>query len=509
MDVGPPPPRDWIGDADLRDAAWTAAVRALPEAERLALLARADRLAQAGDGDRAADVYEALEADLDPLVPEGASRIRRLVSTRRAGSARLEALFARTAQASCDRALSTEAAAIVAQRAAARGDRGAAERAYLDLFARVRGRGGRAEAIACVNYAKFCLASGREFEALVAARRAEALFRELDDPWGLSLALLHVLRVAEELRDWVRVEASLPEVEALLSRLPAREATLVRISLHDRRAHAAWARGLADEALAHVDAAQALVAASFPAPSPFADPRAGALLRVRALVAGRRHGEAVAEAERALAHGEPHETLSMLLRVARLEALAASGAPDVEAEATALLDACRDHAADLSPGRRREVAGAVAHVLAGIPPALRTMRRAFDVAAGAALERAGEVDRFVRSMPEASELRPEDAETLEDHRRSTLAEQAALGAAVARALERAAEDGLSALPMFGDADGLTCVCAWCQRVRTKDGVWLSVQQFLPLRSAGPVQLTHGICARCASALYASSDPAGR
>jgi hypothetical protein len=49
------------------------------------------------------------------------------------------------------------------------------------------------------------------------------------------------------------------------------------------------------------------------------------------------------------------------------------------------------------------------------------------------------------------------------------------------------------LPTDGE---LTCICAWCQRVRTTDGVWLSIQQFLPLQLEGPIELTHGICDAC-------------
>lgn len=495
-------PRDWIRAADRADGAWAAAVRTLPPEARREVLAAADACFAAEDRARAADVYETLAADLDPAVPEGVARIRRLVAERRAVAPDLEDLFTRTAASSADPTLGAEALAILVQRALARGDRDCAERAFVGLIDRVRGRADRIEGVAYVNYARFCLSSGREFEALASARRAEALFRSLHDSWGFVLAVMHRGRVAQDLRDWTRVDESIAQIEAMVPLLPAREAALVRISLHDRRAHAAWARGRTDEALLHADEADALERRGSAESPSLTDPRTSALLRVLALVAGKRLDEAVSTADRALAYGARHEPSSMFLRTARLEARVASGASDVEAEASSILDDCRDHEAGLSPGRRREFATGVARALVGVPSALPTMRRAFDVAAAAAFERAAEVDRFVHTLPEASELLPEDAEMLESHRRSTLAEQAALGAAVARALERAAEEGRSPLPMFGDAGGLIRVCAWCQRVRTNDGAWLSVQQFLPLRSAVPMRVTHGICDRCSAALLA-------
>ena len=507
MASGTTTPDDWLSVANREESFWGERVRALAPLARRELLDAADRLAEGAHAVRALDAYEALEADLDPSKAVDAARIRRLVEGRRGGVPLLEPLFVRTAAACVDPGLSLDAAAIVAQHAVHRGDVDTADRQYVALFARVRGRGDRAEAAAFVNFARFCMGTGREFEALAASRRAEALFTSLDQPWGMALARLHRSAVIQLLRDWVRLPAAIAAVEEMLPRLSEREASLLRISILDRRAHEAWSRGRIDDALRHVDEAEALSRASRSVPSAVADPRTGALLRVLAFVAGRRFDEAVFAADRALASGDARDARGMFLRCARLEARVALGRDGVENEARAILDDCVADRRKLSPGRRRECAASVAHALAALPPALHTMRRAFDVAATAAFERAIEVDRFARELPEAALLSPEDVETLSDHRRATLVEQSALGTAVALALERAAEDGRSPLPMFGDADGLTCVCAWCQRVRTKDGVWLTVQQFLPLRSAGPVQLTHGICESCAPSLAAQAAAA--
>ena len=365
----------------------------------------------------------------------------------------------------------------------------------------------RADAATFLELACRCVETGREFEALAASRHAETLYTTLDEPRGIALARLHRSAVIQSLHDWVRLPVALAAVEAVLARLTAHEALPIRIALHGLRSEEASSRGRTDDALRHVDAALSLASASPSTPSGFADPRAAALLRVRALVAARRFEEAIIVSDAALASGDVRDARGLSLRCARLEARAALEPDGVETEATSILGDCEARSLDPSPGRRRECAARVAHALAALPFALRTMRHAYEVAARAAFERAVEVDRFVHESPEMAPLPPEDAETLSDHRRATRGEQDALGTAVALALERAAEDGRSPLPMFGDADGLTCVCAWCQRVRTRDGVWLTVQQFLPLRSAGPVQLTHGICDGCAPALVADAAAA--
>ena len=367
---------------------------------------------------------------------------------------------------------------------------------------RTRGQADSAEASAFVDLARFCVGAGREFEALVTARHAEALFERLDRPFGIALARLHRSAVIQQLRDWVRLPAAIAAVETMLSRLGEREARRFRASLLDRRAHAALSRGLIELALRHVDEAEALAKEGGTGPTAFDDPRAGDLLRALAFLAGRRHEEALFAADRALASGDGRDRRGMHARCVRLEARVRLGERRVEDEARAILDDCVAGATTLGAGRRREYATGVAHALSSFPPALRTMRHAFEVAALAAFERAVEVDRFVRAFPEIAVLRPDDVETFADYRRAGLSEQAALGTAVVLALERAVEEGRAPLPMFGDADGLTCVCAWCQRVRARDGIWLTVQQFLPLRSAGPFQLTHGICGECVPILEA-------
>lgn len=400
--------------------------------------------------------------------------------------------------------LSLEFTAIEARRAALRGDVAEAERFHAMRFARAHAEGDAALARAFVDYAQFCLEGAREFEALASAGRAEALFLGLGDPSGMALARLHRGAVVQALRDWVRLPAAIESVEALRPRLTERVRRIAEPALDFARANLAGAHGRYEDARRLLEEARARPRESGLEPASCFDPRAAELLEIRWSVAQGRFDEAIARADARLHAGRTDDATVLALRGARLAAQAGRGTDGVEAAASALLDGCAHPDPSCRPGHVREIAMGVAHVLGAMPSAARTMRRAFEVAAVAAFARAVEVDRFVHRLPEAAELCAEDAETLSDHRRATRAEQDALGAAVVIALERAAEAGLSPLPMFGDAHGLTCVCAWCRRVRTRDGIWLTVEQFLPLRSAGSVHLSHGACETCAPALLADA-----
>jgi hypothetical protein len=54
----------------------------------------------------------------------------------------------------------------------------------------------------------------------------------------------------------------------------------------------------------------------------------------------------------------------------------------------------------------------------------------------------------------------------------------------------------TALEQVKQLSGLLPVCAWCHRVRSDEGYWLSVDRYL--REQTGVQVTHGICPDCAA-----------
>jgi len=69
--------------------------------------------------------------------------------------------------------------------------------------------------------------------------------------------------------------------------------------------------------------------------------------------------------------------------------------------------------------------------------------------------------------------------------------EAALAASRARELE--------------ELDSLLPVCAWCRKIRSDDGYWRELEEYVSKRRLG--QVTHGICAECASRLEQSPSVA--
>jgi hypothetical protein len=51
------------------------------------------------------------------------------------------------------------------------------------------------------------------------------------------------------------------------------------------------------------------------------------------------------------------------------------------------------------------------------------------------------------------------------------------------------------LAIVDAASGVAVACAWCTRVRTADGRWMPIRQFLP-DDTEHFTLSHGICAAC-------------
>ena len=65
-----------------------------------------------------------------------------------------------------------------------------------------------------------------------------------------------------------------------------------------------------------------------------------------------------------------------------------------------------------------------------------------------------------------------------------------------RDMQRARDAALKTL------EGLMSICAWCKKVRTNEGAWVEIEQFITDRS--DAQFTHGVCPDCGNAL--GDDP---
>lgn len=325
----------------------------------------------------------------------------------------------------------------------------------LARLARVRGEGGRAERRATLRLARAALGLRREFEALVLAGRAASLADAAGDPEDAISARLHRVAALCLLRDGVRATTLLDEVAARVAALPASRRRRWAGPIGALRTEAHDAASPTDASLARAQAGPAAAGT-------------GLGLRVRAV--------------------------ALRLAVRR-------GAEDASAAGAMLLDALDGaEGADAGPAARRELALGVADALRPFPAAGALVRRAHDHAVTAAFERLAELERFVLDVPEVAAPAPDDLEALEDHRVRAADAHDEFHAAVARRLASAADEGVEPAAPLAVGGELACVCAWCQRVRTRRGVWLSIQQFLPLELEGPIALTHGICDLCEASL---------
>jgi hypothetical protein len=323
--------------------------------------------------------------------------------------------------------------------------------APLERLVRARDLGARAACRATLRLARASLALRREFEGLVLAGHAVARADAAGDLDGGVVARLHRVEALALLSDRARVATWLDDLPPRLAALaPARRER--------------WTPAfLALRAQAHAAAV---------------DPDG---------VAGLATGWS----------GVASSTLGWRVRIAGLRVAARRGERAAIAGAAALLDALEaNEGADAGPAARRELALVVAAAVRPLEEARPLVRRAHDLAVAAAFERLVELERFVVDFPEAAAPSLEDLEVLEDHRLRARPTHAEFHAAVARRFASAARRGEVPAGALAAEGELTCVCAWCQRVRTHRGVWLSIQHFLPLELEGPIPLTHGICGVC-------------
>ncbi|MDJ0974374.1 MAG: hypothetical protein QNJ98_07950 [Planctomycetota bacterium] len=213
-----------------------------------------------------------------------------------------------------------------------------------------------------------------------------------------------------------------------------------------------------------------------------------------------------------LASGMPHralETLERLERSAsgyrepaailawmRVRCLEAAGElPRAEAAARrylALLEETRDDAS-MAPHRMRN-ASRLAAWLAERPGHESAARRTYDLAAGAVLQRISQLNTSVHELERIGVDVAGATEDLAELRRGFVAEQGDLLARVAELFRR--DPGAYAHLMVAEDDDeeLIHLCAWCERVRTQEGLWLPIGHFIP--RVGPLPISHGICSDC-------------
>ena len=492
-----PPLLELLSAGVAHDDTWTARVRALSEASCRDALAWADGQrtdpTRAGAG-LAANVYRALADELDPAFPEGAERIAWLA---RNGQAlpELEGAYRRALAVGClPRELGWIAKSLVAQIVGLRGETGEPERLLREILAEARGSGSRAELAAYATLTWLCLDRHQEAEALVLARRTLPLMERAGDVWGQAILTDYLGHLHTWSRDFPAVRRIVARLEELATQLTGESVASVVSMVRRHRAVLAHAEGDHELALREIEAGIDSAAGR----GSRGTRGALELLRVRVLLDAGRALEASRHVEAIRAAGTTETSLAREMSAQRVRCLLALSGPETAVPAAQeLLASLREEgAARIGPARVAEVAVMIGNLLRSVRGAEAVGRRAYEIAATALLERLVEVDRFVRATPEAAQPTPDDLRLLEHLRTRALEGRGEVEAALTRLHEAAEREGRVLLPLLDGAGGLACVCAWCKRVRTRDGVWLSVQQFLPLVSGGPLPLTHGMCRDC-------------
>ncbi|MCE9637983.1 MAG: hypothetical protein K8T90_19965 [Planctomycetes bacterium] len=490
-----------------RMPSWGESVRRLDIADRRELLARADaewatHSPHVGepDADRALlavmGVYSSLHADLEPADALDCARIGRLIS---AGPAYgYEALMRATIERAADKEVAQSARLVEAQRDLVNSDFGRAEATYVDVLRIAGDRMPALRGSAAVSYARLCLELRRDVEALVLARRGSQACDAAGDRQGALFGRLVETHVLMSLEDWPRLGVAIRALDADLgSAPPATRRSLAcgvvaistEFALGEKRWDDAIRLDLESDRLAREMKSLAWSAAD------------------RHLVAAEVHfgrGEpaaALAEIEAGIALPTDDAWVTTFLATWRVRLKAALGHEDLgEIAATWIDDLESAVGRTLGPGYALRVAqqGAAALHAAGGHPDLA--RRAYRIAASAALTRIAEIDRFTNEFPEYAMPTREELETIGDHRRRTEDREGALRSAVAQLLTDEISSGRWPLDILAPEGSHVACCAWCGRLRNRSGAWMPMPETLATLPHDVVDLTHAICQDCARKL---------
>lgn len=503
LEAGSPSTEAALEGPDAHEApeAWAARLRSRPEAARHELLARADAAWLEGPDRRrrVCDVYRVLHADLDPATREGCMRVRRLLDE--GGVMRLEALMARAEATAADPETRHMASLVLGQWDLVRGDFARCERRYLDAIEAGRGRWPALLGAAYNNYARLCLEHRRDLEALVLARRGSEACAAVDDALGAVYGRLVEGFVLSGLEDWARLRDVCRWLRRELPSVTSPSAGGIEYGLHELLAYLAVGERRPADAFDEIRRAEELARAQH---EPSWCHREVDVVATQAWSAMGRRDEALEALTRGLAAGDPDDAQGFLLQAWRVRVHAELGSPETAAHAASWLDALESPAGlALGAGVR------VVHAQLGADALARggrwpdEARRAYRVAAGAALRRLAEVARFTREFPDVSRPTPTEAQVLDDYRRRTEAREADLRAAVSHLLVEEARAGRWPLESLAGVGGFVCCCAWCAAVRSLDGHWAPLPESLRTLPGDTVPLTHGVCPDCLPALRAS------
>lgn len=369
-----------------------------------------------------------------------------------------------------------------------------AETVLREALRLTRGRDDASEARACGNLGTFYGIHGRNFEALLLYRRALAIDRARED-W--RLVVLHLANLAT-------IYTELDLHARLQSLIQGMDDALVRLGEEDPRHRPTWERTLfarfeAALWLGDREGARALLP-DLRRATKDEEPRIAAqvdLMEARLRRLEDDPAGALAAVEHGLAVADLPSSVQLDLLVERVRA--AERLRDETAVRRMAEEAVNRLAAAGGDSHLVEIAitagSRLAAALERVGGSAEHVRRAYDLAASATLERIRQLDACLRDLPELSTTTAEDHAWFAELREQFAKDQEALLRRVAPVLEAARAAGDSPLHPANDTDGLIRLCAWCCTVKTREGRWLPVAHFIP--SEPNVRVTHSICPPCA------------
>ena len=159
------------------------------------------------------------DSDLDPQDPLHLEGLEHFLSTERSIEPASEALLRRIVDEGFDEGLRAHGKIVLATNVRRQGRLEEAERLYREGLATLRGSDSVAEMRGSVNYALTCLHARRVLEALMLARRAEAIALKLEEPFALAVARGHVVGALLDMKEYARARRVLEALEAGMSDL--------------------------------------------------------------------------------------------------------------------------------------------------------------------------------------------------------------------------------------------------------------------------------------------------
>lgn len=434
---------------------------------------------------------------LDPTDPSDVEAIRAVLRQRRqAFPPELRAFAGRVQEEAADPELRLDAKNALASAAVVSGDDDEGSRLFRQVLERTWGAGTHVERVACVNLAMILARQRRLVEAFALSRRACRLAMDTAEPLGICLAHAQLAKMLVELGDHDGFREAVdtavrhcPELDETLAGWVPHLLAGLRAEVALQQGDLAAAERFMTEALDHPDVIAEVVD----------------MMRVQFLRRAGRPAEALSVVREALLAGPTEPSYRLRFQGEWLMCLVdLDDLPALHRRASACLaEMAKEGRRCGSPTWRMRVGEAVGAALAKSAGHGGEARRAFEIAAVAALERSWESKLFFQEFPQLEDMEAEDVAVLQAHGERFRSEHLELLAAM-RTLLR---DGVR-YDAFADTRGeqfFVSVCAWCNHVRGPDRVWVPLDSFAAPET--DLEVTHGICTACAESLRADSPAA--